>query len=216
MIGGHVVGLRGIVICGEHGRNFPTSAPTSFLIRVSGLSDHPREGAPTFTPPHQSSCRVVLAHWCAGAGQVLPPGFPSRLPELQITRCHQGGHSRSPARPSPPGRSSGWKRRPLGSFPELRTRQDQSTHVRAGIGHEHQPRTTRPAPPTSYSRVHSHTRHRFARTGSDHCSWHRPGRPLLISVGMLKRECRNYCDISGFRRALSKTAGLTPIGIHGL
>lgn len=148
------------------------------------------------------------------------PGPPTRFPipsaRASNNQVSSRGHSRSPVRPSPPGRSSGWKRRPLGSFPELRTRQDQSTHVRAGIGHEHQPRTTRPAPPTSYSRVHSHTRHRFARTGSDHCSWHRPGRPLLISVDMLKRECRNYCDVSGFRRTLSKIAGLNPIGIHGL
>lgn len=39
---------------------------------------------------------------------------------------------------------------------------------------------------------------------------------MLISVDMLKRECRNYCDVSGFRRTLSKIAGLNPIGIHGL
>jgi len=32
-----------------------TSAPTPALIRESWTSDHPREGAPTFTPPRRGS-----------------------------------------------------------------------------------------------------------------------------------------------------------------
>ena len=38
----------------EHGRTFPTSAPTPVLIEYL-IPDHPREGAPTFTPPRRGS-----------------------------------------------------------------------------------------------------------------------------------------------------------------
>lgn len=50
-----VVGLGAIVNYREHGRTLPASAPKPVLIRATGLSDHPREGAPTFTPPHRGS-----------------------------------------------------------------------------------------------------------------------------------------------------------------
>ena len=49
------VGLIGVVNYGEHGRTFPTSASTPVLIREPWTSDHPREGAPTFMPPHRGS-----------------------------------------------------------------------------------------------------------------------------------------------------------------
>ncbi|MFQ6397573.1 IS3 family transposase [Nocardia sp. KC 131] len=57
------------------------------------------------------------------------------------------------------------ERRPLGFFPELRTRdrQDLPTHVRAGIDLEHWSRATRLAQPASYREAHSHTRLRVAQ-----------------------------------------------------
>jgi hypothetical protein len=63
-IGFVAVGLFGILNYGEHGRTFPTGAPTPVLIRTTSTSDHPRrrlqiileeEGVPTFTPPHRVS-----------------------------------------------------------------------------------------------------------------------------------------------------------------
>lgn len=43
-----VVGRFAIVNYREHGRTFPTSAPTPVLIRTLRTSDHPREGAPVY------------------------------------------------------------------------------------------------------------------------------------------------------------------------
>src|SRR5271157_6521495 len=43
-----IVGPLRVVNYRKHGRTFPTSAPTPVLIRTTGLSDHPREGAPTY------------------------------------------------------------------------------------------------------------------------------------------------------------------------
>jgi hypothetical protein len=54
------VGLLGIVNYGEHGRTFPTSAPTPVLIRATGLSDHPREGAPTFMHLAESHPQILI------------------------------------------------------------------------------------------------------------------------------------------------------------
>ncbi len=50
-----VIGLLGVLNYGEHGRAFPTSAATPASTRDTGLSDHPREGAPTITPPLRDS-----------------------------------------------------------------------------------------------------------------------------------------------------------------
>jgi putative addiction module CopG family antidote len=63
---------------------------------------------------------------------------------------------------------------------------DPSTHARAEIGHEHQPRITRSALPTSNPRAHSHARHRVAPTGADHCSaGHRlPQRTCSVAGGI--------------------------------
>src|SRR5271163_5296521 len=55
MSGRLVVGHLRIVNYGEHGRTFPTSARTPVLIRATGLSDHPREGAPIYV----ASPRVI-------------------------------------------------------------------------------------------------------------------------------------------------------------
>ncbi|MGY4646570.1 hypothetical protein ACVWWN_000366 [Mycobacterium sp. URHB0021] len=37
-----------------------TSAPTPALDQTNGHSDHPREGAPTLTPPHRGSSQVLI------------------------------------------------------------------------------------------------------------------------------------------------------------
>ncbi len=50
-----IVGPLRVVNYRKQGRTFPTSAPTPVLIRTTGLSDHPREGAPTYA----ASPRVI-------------------------------------------------------------------------------------------------------------------------------------------------------------
>lgn len=68
------------------------------------------------------------------SGQVLPPGFSTRLPELQITRRHQGFIH---IRPSglPLARSlPRTERRPLGFFPELRTPTGRTHRRTSGRG----------------------------------------------------------------------------------
>jgi len=52
---GGVAGFIIVVNYGKHGRTFPTSAPTPVLIRPTGFSEHPREGAPTITRPRRGS-----------------------------------------------------------------------------------------------------------------------------------------------------------------
>ena len=114
----------------------PTGFPRSTHTRYG------RGGCPLYpeasgVPTTGSHCRSPLA--APSSGQALSPRCSSRLPGLEITRHHQGVHSRSPVRPSPrpvapPDGTGALRLLPWASHPNG---QDPSTHARAGIDLEH-------------------------------------------------------------------------------
>jgi hypothetical protein len=81
---GGVAGFIIVVNYGKHGRTFPTSAPTPVLIRPTGFSDHPREGAPTITRPRRGSSTSSDHCSCRGAIGTL---FRGRAEDPPIDRA---------------------------------------------------------------------------------------------------------------------------------